>query len=226
MFPNGRLSLIRPIKGDFVVTHKYGTPQPPGSYYEYHHGVDLAADVGTPVFAMLDGTIQVENGGGYGLHIIETGINPLGTITVIYAHLSAAILPGKVTAGQQIGETGQSGNATGPHLHIGMKINGNFVNPLTYIKGAAKNNTITESQGIQSVLGRSINNIPGMQAIDRVWNSLQNLESVIGGLTDAFNWITDPRNWERIGLIVGGAVLVILAALGFIKGRILNASGS
>ncbi|MFZ0495552.1 MAG: M23 family metallopeptidase [Methylocella sp.] len=101
-------------------------------YYRMHTGVDWAAPVGTPVFAAGNGTI-IEAGwdSGYGRRVEIQHAN--GYITT-YNHMSGfargAIVGAHVRQGQVIGYLGQSGLATGPHLHYEIVVNGHFVDPL------------------------------------------------------------------------------------------------
>lgn len=98
-----------------------------------HKGVDYAAATGTPVKASGDGKIiSREKKGGYGNTVI---IEHSHNYTTLYAHLSKfstkAKLGQKVRQGQVIGYVGQSGLATGPHLHYEFRIDGEHRNPLT-----------------------------------------------------------------------------------------------
>ena len=87
----------------------------------YHTGCDFAVPVGTDVLAVADGVIANANWGkSYGVQLVEA--LPDGTF-FIYAHLSKALVkPGdKVTKGQHIGESGNTGNSSGPHLHVELR---------------------------------------------------------------------------------------------------------
>jgi murein DD-endopeptidase MepM/ murein hydrolase activator NlpD len=95
-------------------------------------GVDWAAPIGTPVFAAGNGTI-ISAGwdSGYGRRIEVEHAN--GYITT-YNHLSGFARGAKegahVKQGQVIGYLGQTGLATGPHLHYEILVNGHFVDPM------------------------------------------------------------------------------------------------
>lgn len=83
----------------------------------YHTGVDFAVPIGTDIIAVADGKIENANWGkAYGVQLVQSV--PGGW--VIYAHLSKALVkPGDmVVKGQHIGESGNSGNSSGPHLHF------------------------------------------------------------------------------------------------------------
>jgi murein DD-endopeptidase MepM/ murein hydrolase activator NlpD len=109
-------------------------------YFHYgHYGLDIAADYGTKVVAAASGTVIFagwkNNGGGYQVWIAHGS----GLYTT-YNHMSAVTV-GRgqyVGRGQQVGRIGQSGNATGPHLHFEVWrgpvwAGGTRVNPLIYL---------------------------------------------------------------------------------------------
>jgi murein DD-endopeptidase MepM/ murein hydrolase activator NlpD len=96
-----------------------------------HEGVDYGASTGTPVRTTGDGRVVFRGrNGGYG-HMVK--IRHAGRFTTVYAHLSrfANIRSGqRVKQGQTIGYVGQSGLATGPHLHYEFRLHGRPRNPL------------------------------------------------------------------------------------------------
>jgi murein DD-endopeptidase MepM/ murein hydrolase activator NlpD len=86
----------------------------------YHTGVDFAVPTGTPILAVADGKIENATWGkSYGKQIVQK----VDGGWVIYAHLNAVrVKPGaRVKKGQIIGESGNTGNSTGPHLHFEMR---------------------------------------------------------------------------------------------------------
>jgi murein DD-endopeptidase MepM/ murein hydrolase activator NlpD len=98
-----------------------------------HKGVDYAASTGTPIKASGDGkVIWLGTKNGFGRTIILQHGN---SITTLYAHMSkynSKLKQGsKVKQGQVIGYIGQSGLATGPHLHYEFQVNGAHKNPMT-----------------------------------------------------------------------------------------------
>ncbi|MCL2309436.1 MAG: peptidoglycan DD-metalloendopeptidase family protein [Proteobacteria bacterium] len=100
-----------------------------------HTGTDFAAPVGTPVHAASDGTVDfVGNQGGYGNLII---LHHAGKVTTYYGHLSrftAGLKRGNhVTQGTVIGYVGQTGWATGPHLHYEFRVANIPYNPLKMV---------------------------------------------------------------------------------------------
>src|SRR5436190_2994538 len=104
-----------------------------------HNGVDYAAPAGTRVRAVGDGVIDfVGQQGGYGNVII---VRHPGNITTVYAHLmgfTRGLRKGvNVAQGDIIGAVGQSGWATGPHLHYEFRTSGQARNPLAVVLPAA-----------------------------------------------------------------------------------------
>jgi murein DD-endopeptidase MepM/ murein hydrolase activator NlpD len=98
-----------------------------------HNGVDFVASTGTPVYATAAGTVIAAGNGGACGNMVE--IDHPGGITSVYCHLSrfaAGLHPGQhVESRQLVAYSGQTGRATGPHLHFGIKKNGVFVDPMT-----------------------------------------------------------------------------------------------
>jgi murein DD-endopeptidase MepM/ murein hydrolase activator NlpD len=97
-----------------------------------HTGVDLAAAQDTPVVAAAGGTVQfVGFDRGYGKHVI---VRHAWGYTTYYAHLSAFAsglrMGAHVSQGQPLGAVGQTGVATGPHLHFEVCLNNQPTNPL------------------------------------------------------------------------------------------------
>ena len=100
-----------------------------------HQGIDLAAPVGTPIYATAEGTVNEAgyNSGGYGNLIkLDHGKG----IETRYGHLSAIMVKAgqRVTRGQQIGRMGSTGRSTGSHLHYEVRIDGRAVNPIPFMK--------------------------------------------------------------------------------------------
>lgn len=99
-----------------------------------HKGVDLAAPVGTPIYATADGTVSRASWfAGYGLFIsLEHGAD----MQTRYGHMSRLnVAEGQhVRKGDVIGFVGSTGNSTGPHLHYEVRIDGAAVNPIPYMQ--------------------------------------------------------------------------------------------
>ena len=127
---------IFPLEDTSVeVTNPYGWQEHPVTKQKsLHSGVDLAADYGTNVLAVADGTVldcSYDAAFGYILTLEhENGVQTQ------YAHLSEFLVNAgaEVRQGQIIAKTGDSGWTTGPHLHLGVLINGETADPLEALK--------------------------------------------------------------------------------------------
>jgi murein DD-endopeptidase MepM/ murein hydrolase activator NlpD len=135
--PNG-IALSWPMAGG-TLTQPFGpttfTLEPPlGQYAHFHTGIDVAAPYGTPVLAAADGlVVAVEHTSvGYGNYVI---IAHGGGLYTLYAHLSdTSVVDGQhVVRGEVIGHEGQSGLATGPHVHFEVRYDGAVVDPMRYL---------------------------------------------------------------------------------------------
>lgn len=129
----GLAHTVTPVMG--VLTSPYGwRDHPISGEYLFHAGADLAADSGTPVAAFADGTVDfIGESEAYGLYIQLDHGNGVKTF---YCHCSAlyAQKGETVCAGQTIAAVGETGNATGPHLHLELKRDGVLLNPIYYIE--------------------------------------------------------------------------------------------
>ena len=100
---------------------------------EFHQGIDIAADMGTPIVATADGVVTAAGwNGGYGNMVdVDHG----GGIVTRYGHASAvAVTVGQqVRRGEVIAYVGSTGRSTGPHVHYEVRVNGAPVNPAGYL---------------------------------------------------------------------------------------------
>lgn len=122
-----------PVKG--YITDWFGIRRNPfgegGS--EFHQGIDIAVDFGTPVTATADGiVIWAAPYSGYGNLVVIYHSNGL---TTRYGHLSRiTVEPGqRVRRGDQIGHAGSTGRSTGPHVHYEIRQNDQPIDPANYI---------------------------------------------------------------------------------------------
>lgn len=129
---NGDGVLGLPIKGmtQANISSHFGPRVSPGGIGSTDHkGLDIAFPTGTKIYACESGTVTVAGWyGGLGKCVIIDHENGLQTV---YGHMSKIRTTRglKVVRGQLIGEVGSTGNSTGPHLHIGVMVNGSYVNP-------------------------------------------------------------------------------------------------
>ena len=129
--------------GDWVVPCSYvyvSSPFNPNrvhpilGYARPHNGIDLAANLGNPVYATRSGSVTVADyeGDGAGNYVF---INHGDGFSSVYMHMDYYIVGvGEyVSAGEVIGYVGTTGLSEGPHLHFGIAYNGSYVNPASYI---------------------------------------------------------------------------------------------
>jgi murein DD-endopeptidase MepM/ murein hydrolase activator NlpD len=98
-----------------------------------HTGLDISANMGTPVHAAADGIVfRAQFDGGYGRMVVVDHGNGMQTW---YAHLSRfEVVPGQeIRRGEVVGSSGASGRVTSPHLHFEVRMGGSPVNPYRYL---------------------------------------------------------------------------------------------
>lgn len=118
-----------PVKSNFRYTSGFGP-----RWGRLHAGTDFAGPIGTPIYSTADGVISHAGwSSGYG-RLIK--IRHDFGIETRYAHLNTmdVRVGQRVSRGERIGAMGNSGRSTGPHLHYEVRVNGNPVNPMTYIR--------------------------------------------------------------------------------------------
>ena len=100
---------------------------------EFHQGIDIAAEMGTPIVATADGVVTAAGwNDGYGNMVdVDHG----GGIVTRYGHASAlAVTVGQqVRRGEVIAYVGSTGHSTGPHVHYEVRVDGQPVNPAGYL---------------------------------------------------------------------------------------------
>ncbi len=120
-------SLIVPLRG--VITSRYGPRNPTDPKVpKYHTGIDIAVNTGTVFIASMEGVVEeVSSEGNYGTHVKITN----GDVMTLYAHCSKIYVNqgDTIKQGQEIGETGATGNVTGPHLHFEIRKENRYVDP-------------------------------------------------------------------------------------------------
>jgi len=124
--------LAYPLVG--TLTSPYGWRNSPiNGAREFHTGIDLADPMGTPIGAAEAGVVIFAGWqNGYGnVVIVDHG----GGLSTLYAHCSkfTCSVGDTVSRGQMIARVGMTGNATGPHVHFEVRVNGEHVNPMNYL---------------------------------------------------------------------------------------------
>lgn len=138
--PTGSLQWPLTITGTITSQFGYRT-DPISGETSYHSGTDIAAPDGSPILAAAGGTVTIANaldswGGGYGYYVRIDHGNGLETL---YAHCSTiCVMTGQqVQAGQVIGYVGQTGRATGNHLHFEVYQDGQRGDAMAYFAAQA-----------------------------------------------------------------------------------------
>jgi len=134
-----KLPFAMPVKDSFRWTSGFGYRRDPkGAGTRMHEGTDMAGAYGTPIYATADGVITHAGwDSGYG-RLVK--IKHDFGVETRYAHLSQIRVEvgQRVSRGERIGDMGNSGRSTGTHLHYEIRLSGDAINPMTFIK-AAKN---------------------------------------------------------------------------------------
>ncbi|MFP4681841.1 MAG: M23 family metallopeptidase [Chitinispirillaceae bacterium] len=128
LVPNGV-----PCKG--IITSHFGTRTDP--VFEgtaFHRGIDIADEIGSPVWSTADGRVVFAGTKRYFGNVVMVDHEASGYATV-YAHLrNFEVRKGEsVTRGRRIGTLGSTGKSTGPHLHYEIRFHGQAVNPLEFM---------------------------------------------------------------------------------------------
>jgi len=134
---------LQEINGDLFIWPLYGTissfygnrrdPVNPDRW-EFHNGIDIRGRTGTPIRAAMAGRVSsVGFDRVYGNYVI---INHHSGYRTLYAHLSVIRTRSGayVAQGERIGDAGNTGLSTGPHLHFTVYKNGNTVNPRVLLR--------------------------------------------------------------------------------------------
>ena len=130
---------IRPVSGGFL-NSSFGYRQDPiDNVRRFHQGQDITVASGTPIFSPADGAVKrAYYIGGFGNHI---KLEHSSGYSTTYAHLSKIFVRHgqKIKRGDIIGETGNTGRSTAPHLHYEVHYRGTPKNPLDYFFTQAGN---------------------------------------------------------------------------------------
>lgn len=125
---------IWPTPSSRRITSDYGNRiHPTLGVYKFHNGIDIGDSTGAPILAAASGTVV---GAGYnssmGNYVM---IDHGGGLFTIYMHASSLLVSSgqSVSAGSTIALVGSTGRSTGPHLHFGVRLNGDYVSPWSYL---------------------------------------------------------------------------------------------
>lgn len=180
-----------------TITQRFGNAS--GRYVSGRHtGLDIGCMAGSPIYAATDGLVTTASyQGAYGNTV---RVKYSDTLTTGYHHMSVikARVGQNVSAGSIIGYIGSTGNSTGPHLHFEVLINGKTVDPEPYLSGAS---TVEQASSDATQVG--LTDFPGQ-------------------ITKAFETLSDPITWERIGMVLLGSVLLLMTFVGIAKTKALG----
>lgn len=127
--PALNLNLIRPVSG--TITSRFGAVS--SRRVSKHTGLDIAASTGTKIKAAAGGTVTFSGyKGSFGYMVV---INHGNGVETYYAHCSKLYVKvgQQVNQGDVIAAVGNTGNSTGPHLHLEIRVNGVAYNPQNYL---------------------------------------------------------------------------------------------
>ena len=126
-------SLVWPCPSYSRISSQYGyRTHPISGTRKLHKGLDIAASSGNPVIAAASGTVVKSYfSSSYGNYVV---ISHGGGLMTAYAHMTRRLVSAgqTVSAGQQVGTVGSTGNSTGPHLHFEVYVGGSTTNPMNY----------------------------------------------------------------------------------------------
>ena len=130
----GDLKLVWPCPSSSRITSQFGGRESPvAGASSNHQGLDIGAATGSDIIAAASGEVTIStysySAGNYIM------INHGGGIYTVYMHASKLLVSvgDQVKQGDVIAKVGSTGYSTGPHLHFGIRLNGSYVNPLTYV---------------------------------------------------------------------------------------------
>lgn len=184
-----------------VITQQYGNKS--ARYVRgYHTGIDIGCRAGSPIYAAHDGQVILSGwAGAYG-NTVEIRAND--SLVTSYHHMSKiAVSKGQnVSAGKIIGYIGSTGQSTGPHLHFEVRVNGKDVDPNPYLTGAK---TVDQANYVEPSGITDVFKFPGQ-------------------MIKVFGWLSNTTNWLRVGMVIGGAILVFMTFVGVAKASALGKS--
>ncbi len=130
----GNIKFIWPCPASSRITSAFGARSSPTKGASTNHkGIDIGAPTGSDIVASAAGEVIIStysySAGNYIM------VNHGGGVYSVYMHCSRllASVGDQVTQGQVIAKVGSTGYSTGPHLHFGIRVDGNYVNPSNYV---------------------------------------------------------------------------------------------
>jgi murein DD-endopeptidase MepM/ murein hydrolase activator NlpD len=162
------------VSGSSEFIDSWGDPRSGG---RRHEGVDMVAELGTPVLAARDGDAEFKRStsGGNAIWLVT----PSGE-RFYYAHLAARKGTSRtVAAGEVIGYVGSSGNANGDHLHFETRTGGKAVNPYPYVESACQTAAAVYAAPMGQRIGAHASGQPAALVGNAAWVSSTPFGSMI-----------------------------------------------
>jgi murein DD-endopeptidase MepM/ murein hydrolase activator NlpD len=163
-----------------------------------HSGLDFSMPEGTELRSIAEGVVRIKDFGNVNAGKTVLIDSPDGK-TYIYGHLSDfAVNNGqKVHMGDLLGHSGNTGTSTGPHLHLGVKVNGEFVDPAPYapmiqqmdnLKAVVHNSSLNVSEIFNGAMKQFSESLSDM-AINLI-SLLPDIHTVFGVLGSILSWLS------------------------------------
>ncbi len=130
----GNISFIWPCPSSSTISSYFGSREAPmEGASSNHQGIDISASTGSSIVAAASGEVVIATySASAGNYVM---INHGGGVYTVYMHCSSlSVSEGdEVSQGQKIAAVGSTGYSTGPHLHFGIRSDGEYINPLGYV---------------------------------------------------------------------------------------------
>ena len=130
----GEISFTWPCPSSSRITSEFGAREAPVSGASTNHkGIDIGASTGSDVLAAALGEVVISTySASAGNYVM---ISHGGNVYTVYMHMDTVKVSvgDSVQKGSKIGTVGSTGYSTGPHLHFGLRVDGEYVNPLNYV---------------------------------------------------------------------------------------------
>jgi murein DD-endopeptidase MepM/ murein hydrolase activator NlpD len=134
----------------FTVSSPFGWRiNPISRHWEFHPGIDIPLNYGTPILALIDGKVAWAGPrGGYGNTVI---LQHRDNTFTLYGHCARVTVQSgqMVRAGEQIGIVGSTGESTGPHVHIEYWVDNQYVDPMVIWNQAQNHKEKCSTIGMQ-----------------------------------------------------------------------------